>query len=91
MTLADLTETQLEERAQQASERRLAYANATLYHEEGGVNPDEEFKGEELAGPFCGCDTCVVREVLAAAWPYMRELARREPDMAEFAGGTDGT
>lgn len=21
-------------------------------------------------GPFCGCDTCSIRETLAAAWPY---------------------
>lgn len=29
-------------------------------------------------GPFCGCSTCVVREVLFAAWPVMEEYFRRE-------------
>jgi hypothetical protein len=29
----------------------------------------------ETAGPFCGCNTCVVREVIAKSWPYMRLLA----------------
>lgn len=26
----------------------------------------------------CGCDTCVVREILEAAWPHLLELARQE-------------
>jgi hypothetical protein len=33
---------------------------------------------EQPCGPFCGCDTCIVREVLDAAWPYLLELAREE-------------
>jgi hypothetical protein len=28
-------------------------------------------QGESTAyGPYCGCQTCVVREILYAAWPY---------------------
>ena len=26
-------------------------------------------------GPFCGCNTCVVREVLTAAWHFVTEVA----------------
>lgn len=30
----------------------------------------------DMAGPFCGCQTCEVREVLHAAWPILRDGAR---------------
>lgn len=33
---------------------------------------------EETAGPWCGCETCVIREVLHAAWPYMIEAAKEQ-------------
>lgn len=33
---------------------------------------------DPASGPFCGCDTCIVREVLYAAWPIMRSAAREE-------------
>jgi hypothetical protein len=79
--MTDLTkwsEEQLELEAQRVAERRLAYAGATLYHDEQEIDPEEEFKGEELAGPYCGCDTCMVREALDAAYPFLAELGRRE-------------
>lgn len=35
----------------------------------------EEETGEEVespaVGPFCGCETCVTREILAGAWPVI--------------------
>jgi hypothetical protein len=63
--------------AQRAGERRLMSANDDLWAEDNG----EVFDGEdETDGPYCGCDTCVVREVLSAAWPYMYRLAH-EPDV----------
>lgn len=64
--------------AQQAGERRYAFASEMLDLE---PDSDEEaelfarFPGEELAAPFCGCDTCVVREILDAAWEPMFETA----------------
>lgn len=32
----------------------------------------------DTAGPYCGCQDCVVREVLHAAWPFLVEAARLE-------------
>lgn len=54
--------------AQRAAEERLEAAWA-LIHEEG-----EEGEEPELAGPFCGCLTCEVREVLDAAYPHLRAM-----------------
>lgn len=62
----------LEEGAQRAAERRLADANELLWEDETG---EVEKADTELAGPYCGCDTCLVREVLDAAWPYLYYLA----------------
>lgn len=28
--------------------------------------------------PFCGCDTCIVREILSVAWPILLEAAKEE-------------
>jgi hypothetical protein len=82
-----MTDVELEDEAQRAAEARLAYANALLFHDE---NPDEPLaeplEGEEPFGPYDGCETCIVREVLHAAWPAMRELARRELDSAAMTG-----
>lgn len=36
---------------------------------------DDPFVAVETAAPFCGCTTCVVREVIAKSWPYMRLIA----------------
>lgn len=76
--LSLLTAEQLEQHAQSAAERRLAYGGATIYGDDAEPTAEEEFPGEQLLGPFCGCDTCIVREVLDAGWPYVLELARRE-------------
>ena len=57
---------QLEKYAQQAAEQRLG---------EGWAFLDEENDGATLDAPFCGCDTCVVREAILAAWPYLYQLA----------------
>jgi hypothetical protein len=58
--------------AQRAGERRLAIGMAATYDEVeslGGLEPPGDVS--ELCGPFCGCDTCIVREVLDAAWPHL--------------------
>ena len=66
----------LERKAQEAAEARLAYRQAQLYEDE---DPAELAEGDEgPSAPFCGCETCIVREVLDAAWPYLREIARLE-------------
>ena len=62
--------------AQRAAELRLMTAVDMLLNEDDGWVPE----WDALAGPFCGCDTCVVREVLDAAWPHMRALALEDND-----------
>jgi hypothetical protein len=77
---------ELEVQAQKAAEFRLAAANEILWNEEfdGELSGSHDWQGdaadavlprENLAGPYCGCDTCLVREVLDAAWPYLYRLA----------------
>lgn len=61
--------------AQQAAEERLVGCLNALYAEDDDQTAPWP---EDMAGPFCGCETCVVREVLHAAWPHMRNLARAE-------------
>jgi len=50
--------------AQKAAELHLARCNEALW-DDPGVLIDSP-----ASAPFCGCDTCVVREVLFAAWPF---------------------
>jgi hypothetical protein len=64
-----------EKEVQRAAEERLAACNEALWADDAG----EEYDGPYPAvGPYCGCDTCVVREVLDAAWPIMLQAAREE-------------
>lgn len=60
--------------AHQAAEAHLEQCWAALADEEGPG--DEEIPWPETAGPFCGCETCVIREALHAAWPIFVEAAR---------------
>lgn len=70
MTDNDLLD--LERAAQRAAELRLAEAGDRWHAEQDGADLDvwDGFPG----GAFCGCDTCVVREVLDAAWPHLEQL-----------------
>jgi len=61
----------LQHDAQQAAELRLMTAVDMLMSDDSDWQPE----WDDLAGPFCGCDTCVVREVLDAAWPFLRQVA----------------
>ena len=38
---------------------------------------EPEIEMPDMAGPFCGCMTCQVRETLHAAWPSLRAAALR--------------
>lgn len=57
--------------AQQAAEEHL---QAIYEYEE---TPEWGYpEGDHPAvGPWCGCETCVVREVLHAAWPHLKAAA----------------
>lgn len=59
--------------AQRAAETHLAACQEALWAEEEGTDVESP-----ALGPFCGCDTCIVREILHAAWPHLLELAREE-------------
>lgn len=58
--------------AQKAAEAHLAGLDECLFQEsENGDQPD----WPESAGPYCGCQTCIVREILWAGWPHLRMAA----------------
>lgn len=65
--------------AQRAAEERLAGCWA-YFHEEAE-------QPEGMSGPFDGCLTCEVREVLDAAYPHLR--AMWEAERAEEARQAD--
>lgn len=65
-------EREIEAAAQHAAEERLAACQEALFAEEMG----DAVAPSPAVGPYCGCDTCMVREILDAAWPHMLELAR---------------
>ena len=53
-------------RAQEVAEAHLDAVNEAFFAEQEG----DETVESPAYGPYCGgCDTCTVREVLAAAWP----------------------
>lgn len=90
----------LDDRLQKACELRLEQAG-WIYdvHENqedleslGVSQSDFEAAEAAMAGPYDGCDTCLVREVLDAAFDVMRQLtpAERVDFMREVWGEDDG-
>lgn len=70
-------------KAHQAGMERLDLCDAWSYHNaemDGGEVTGEPppTEPDPSCGPYDGCQTCVVREVLDAAWPIIEEavLAR---------------
>lgn len=63
--------------AQKAAEEHLTACWEAYWAEEECESLDELPESPACA-PFCGCETCVVREVLYAAWPII-EQATAEP------------
>lgn len=57
--------------AQRAAESHLETIYAYDCAEEDGCAEGDH----PAVGPWCGCETCVVREVLHAAWPHLRAAA----------------
>lgn len=64
---------QLADKAGQAALMRLERA----YHEMMDEDPYDG-PGSPTCAPFCGCFTCMVREVLDAAYPHLKEATRLE-------------
>jgi hypothetical protein len=56
---------------QKAAEHHLELCELWRFHyEEGGPEPDEP---DPSAGPYCGCETCMVREVLYVGWQMFKQ------------------
>lgn len=53
--------------AQKAAEERLAELDQALADND-----------DDAVGLYCGCETCMIREVLEAAWPALRRAAYAE-------------
>lgn len=64
-----------EQHVQRKAERHLDDCMEAMY----ALEEDPTANVSDPAyGPFCGCDTCVVREVLSICWDEMLIEARRE-------------
>lgn len=61
-------------RAQAAAEAHLEAVWEAFY--EGEDHPERQVLSPASA-PFCGCETCIVREILAGAWPVIEEFIQR--------------
>jgi hypothetical protein len=72
--MLDLDETDFGLLAQQRAEEHLDLCENWLDAEPG----DEPTEPDPSSAPFCGCRTCVVREVLYAAWPIVERSLRKE-------------
>lgn len=59
---------------QQAAEARLRVLGDCLELQEDGVPAEDIPWPDDLQAPYCGCDTCMVREVLVAAWAILQGL-----------------
>jgi len=57
--------------AQQAAEAHLAECWAAMEHE-----GEDVVILSPVSAPFCGCQTCEVRETLFAAWPFLVEAVK---------------
>jgi hypothetical protein len=55
---------------QRAAEAHLSACWEAHYAEEEAEDGAEEVPSPAF-GPFCGCETCIVREVIAGAWPVI--------------------
>lgn len=65
-----------EQRVQRLAEDHLSACNEALYRDD--ELPVAEWGETPAIGPYCGCDTCIVREVLWAAWEAMLAEAKAE-------------
>lgn len=64
---------ELQAEAQKAAEKRVNDMFHRFHLEmEGDETAWDDYKG---MGAYCGCETCLVREILGAAWPYLWKAA----------------
>lgn len=77
-----MSERSLEQSAQLAAERHLSACREAYWHEEmceqdAQCGDNQDCGQSPACAPFDDCDTCIVREVLHAAWPYLQRLAEQ--------------
>ena len=60
--------------AHRAAKERWQQLHEALSIEESGGEPDWP---EDMVAPYDGCEDCVIREILTAAWPFL-QLAQEE-------------
>lgn len=66
-----------EQRVQRLAEEHLSACNEALYDDEGTISGEIVGRDSPAIGPYCGCDTCIVREVLWVTWEaFMAESGR---------------
>jgi hypothetical protein len=65
---------------QRKAEEHLMKCQQQLFGEEEGIDADVEL---ETFGVYCGCETCIVREVLGTAWEALVEAANSEKTEGE--------
>lgn len=65
---------------QRKAEEHLMKCQEQLFAEEEGIDPECEV---ETLAPYCGCETCIVREVLGVAWDSLVEVANSEKTEGE--------
>lgn len=69
--MSDLRDTWARQLQDAATAHLEACAEAEWLQEEAG---DDFEIDTPAAAPFCGCTTCVVREVLVGAWPVIERM-----------------
>ena len=65
--------------AQKVAEAHLDLVQQWMeFHDEGGAEQgmEEPLEADPAVGPYCGCRTCDVREILAVAWPIIEAGVR---------------
>jgi hypothetical protein len=67
--------------AHKAAEEHLAACWQWMEGEESEEGHEEPMVEPDQAGPFCGCQTCEIREILHAAEPHLRRAW--EADLAK--------
>jgi hypothetical protein len=63
------------ELAQRVAETHLAACQESLWAEDSG---EQDVPESPASAPFCGCDTCLVREILYASWSVIEASTRRD-------------
>lgn len=75
--------------AQEAAENHLYACDEWFDYEEGdGERPAGE---PPSCAPYCGCLTCIIREVLSATWPILEEAVRSGDFDPPWVGATPAT